>query len=122
MKSLLELKFELIKYQNLLKTEEKFEQLKLKIINAFPYVSYKLGDKLHNITPTIEDVEMEELIKLLNIELEGLKRNQDSSIVMVNTDNIVDNVGYILRTRFSNVFMSTTMTFISLTFILIIGF
>lgn len=122
LKCLLELKFEFVKYQNPIKSEENYENLKVKIINAFPYVSYKLGEQLHTINATIENTRIDELIILLNLELEGLKRNQDSSIVMVNNDNIMDNISYILRTRFNNIFLSSTMTFIALTFILIIGF
>ncbi|MCR8852868.1 hypothetical protein [Lysinibacillus fusiformis] len=121
LKSLLELKFELLKYKNA-KAEENFEKLKMKVIDAFPYVSNKLGGQLHIINDTIENTKIDELIKSLNSELEGLKYNQDSSIVMVNNYNIIDTMSYIYRTRFHTVFTSSMMTLISLLFILIIGF
>lgn len=122
MKSLLDLKFELAKFRDEIKAEENFEKLKIKVIDAFPYVSYKLGKQLHTINTTIENTKIDELIKLINSELEGLKYNQDSSIVMVNSYNIVDTMSYIYRTRFHTVFTSSMMTLISLLFILVIGF
>lgn len=122
LKSLLELKFELVRYKDVSKAEEDFEKLKVKVIDAFPYVSFKLGKQLHNINTTLEISKIDELIKSLDSELEGLKYTQDSSIVMVNSYNMMDNISYIFRTRFHTIFMSSTMTFISLIFILVIGF
>ncbi|MCP1144857.1 hypothetical protein [Lysinibacillus endophyticus] len=122
LKSLLELKFELVKFRDISKEGEAFEQLKIKIIDAFPYASYKLGKKLHNINTTIDNAQINELIKLLNLEIEGLKYNQDSSIAIVNSYNIIDTMSYIYRTRFHTVFTSSMMTLISLLFILVVGF
>lgn len=71
------------------------------------------------ITP---NAQINELIKLLNLEIEGLKYNQDSSIAIVNSYNIIDTMSYIYRTRFHTVFTSSMMTLISLLFILVVGF
>lgn len=56
------------------------------------------------------------------MEIEGLKYNQDSSIAIVNSYNIIDTMSYIYRTRFHTVFTSSMMTLISLLFILVVGF
>lgn len=118
--SLLKLKFEFIEYKGSSKSKEKFAELKNNIIDAFPYVSYKLSKELHIITSNIDDTKINELIRLLDFELEGLKYNQDSSIVMINSSNIIDEVSYTFRARFYTIFMSSTMTFISIIFILVI--
>lgn len=120
LKSLLKLKFEFIEYKGSSKSEENFGELKNNIIDAFPYVSYKLSKELHSITSNIDDIKINELISFLDIELEGLKYNQDSSIVMINNSNILDEVSYTLRARFYTIFMASTMTFISIIFILVI--
>lgn len=120
LKSLLKLKFEFIEYKGSSKSEENFGELKNNIIDAFPYVSNKLSKELHSITSNIDDIKINELISFLDIELEGLKYNQDSSIVMINNSNILDEVSYTLRARFYTIFMASTMTFISIIFILVI--
>lgn len=120
LKSLLKLKFEFIEYKGSSKSEENFGELKNNIIDAFPYVSNKLSKELHSITSNIDDIKINELIGFLDIELEGLKYNQDSSIVMINNSNILDEVSYTLRARFYTIFMASTMTFISIIFILVI--
>lgn len=122
LKSLLELKFELVKFRDTSKAEGDFEKLKIKVIDAFPFVSYKLGKQLQTINTAIDNTKIDELIEKLNSELEGLKYNQDSSIVMVNSYNIVDTMSYIYRTRFHTVFTSSMMTLITLLFILVVGF
>lgn len=122
LKGLLELKFELVKFRDSSEVEENFEKLKIKVIDAFPYVSSKLGKQLHTINLSIDNTEMDKIINLLNSELEGLKYNQDSSIVMMNSYNIFDTISYIYRTRFHTVFTSYMMTLISLLFILVVGF
>lgn len=118
LKSLLKLKFDFIEYKGSSKSKEEFAELKNNIIDSFPYVSYKLSRELHIITSDINDTKINEVIRLLDSELEGLKYNQDSSIVMVNSPNIIDEVSYIFRARFYPIFMSFIMTCISMIFII----
>lgn len=119
---ILDFKFELIIYKNSSKTREDYDKLKSKLLNAFPYVSYKLSRELQVIDSTILDTKIDELTTKLDNEIGGLKSNQDSSVVMINSFNVLDNMSYIYRTRLHTIFMSTTMTFMALLFILIFGF
>ncbi|KGR89363.1 hypothetical protein [Lysinibacillus boronitolerans] len=122
LKNMLDLKFELIIYKNSSKAQEDYDKLKNKLLNSFPYVSYKLSRELRNVHNNISDLKIDELATILDNEIDGLKSNQDSSVVMINSFNILDNISYIYRMRLHTIFMSTTMTFMALLFILIFGF
>ncbi|MER2009243.1 MAG: hypothetical protein ABS939_17475 [Psychrobacillus sp.] len=122
LKVLLDLKFGLVSFKATTKSLESFGEIKAKILAAFPYLSIKLSEELQNININIQDNEIDVLLKDIETEINGLKNNQDSSIVMMNNYNVLANMSYIYRTRLHTIFVSTIMTLMTLLFILIVGF
>lgn len=122
LRSLLDLKFEMIFFKGSQKSNDDLTNLRNKLIDAFPFLTFRLSEKLQQIKQFSDNENIDNLIVELEKEINGLKHSQNSSVVELNTHNILDNIIYNYRTRFYSIFMSVTMTLIALLFIIFVGF
>lgn len=113
---LMDLEFEL---NDFIRNKSNFEKLKEKLISAYPYLSYKLSEKVSDFNPDLEETRIKEFLKELREEKSRYKINQFDELSIINEKYTLNIFEYHYKTKFKPFILPFFLTVFSLLIILI---
>lgn len=122
-KATYDLKIQLELFAKFERETEEYTQLREKVIVALPFLSYKLTKEINELTQTVSNDKLQELINGLEYELNILKYNQDSVVVALYNKALIDHIDFIYKSKIHPILIPFILTFLTLfAFLLILFF